>query len=113
GIALMRHGGRTAATASAKLRHFADFSLHHQTDVACNLAQRSAENGARTHQSCQPIAVGVPGRIRPWEIQFGGQRPGDLWTFLSKCSESARSSAKLKKQGVGECFGQLFFAATD
>ena len=62
-IALVRQRRGAAAAGRARLERLADFGLHHQRDVARDLAAGAGQDAEAGGDLGQPVAVGVPGRV--------------------------------------------------
>ena len=60
----MRHGGRAAAAFAGRLERFGDIGLHHQLDVAGDLAAGAREDGEHGSRLRNAVAMGVPWRVR-------------------------------------------------
>ena len=63
-IALMRHGARAAALTAAPFNELADFALHHQDQIICELAGTGSKHGKCSGQRAWHAAIGVPGQYR-------------------------------------------------
>ena len=70
GIALVRHGGRAAAAFAGRLESFADIGLHHQRDVARDLAAGAGKDREHRGGLRDAVAMGVPGRIRQRQLKL-------------------------------------------
>ena len=97
-IALVRHGGRAAAAFARGFEGFADIGLHHQRDVARDLAAGAGEDGE--HGGCfgDAVAVGVPGRIGQRQIEFARKPFRDRQSLVAERRERAGRAAELQRQ---------------
>ena len=64
GVALVRHGRRAAAAFARGLEGLGDVGLHHQLDVAGDLAAGPGNDGEHGGRVRDAVAMGVPGRLR-------------------------------------------------
>ena len=62
-IALVRHGGGAAAAFARRLKSFGDIGLHHQRNVARDLAATAGEDREHGSGFGDAVAMGVPGRL--------------------------------------------------
>ena len=98
GIALVRQVDGFAAVRARRLVRFADLGLHQQRDVARDLAAGAGEDRERGGDLGEPVAVGVPGRVRRRQVEQRGQPVGDREAVLAERRQRAGGAAELQRQ---------------
>ena len=76
--------------------------LHEQAHIAGDLAEGAGLYTAGTHQGREPVAMGVPGRIRTQEAEFLGKRLSDLQPATAQSSQGTAGASELQNQSFGE-----------
>ena len=97
-IALVRHGGGAAAAFARGFEGFADVGLHHQRDVARDLAAGAGEDGEHGGRFRDAVAVGVPGRVGQRQLEFLRQPFRDRQSLVAEGGERAGRAAELQRQ---------------
>ena len=97
-IALVRHGGGAAAAFAGWFERFADIGLHHQRNVARDLAAGAGDDGEHRGRFRDAVAVGVPGRVGQRQLELLRQSFRDLQSLVAEGGERAGGAAELQRQ---------------
>ena len=92
-IDLVRHGGGAAAAFAGGLEGFADIGLHHERNVARDLAAGAGDDGEYRGRLRDAVAVGVPGGVG--QRQLAGariERPGLHDAFVAIAGDAAAAA---------------------
>ena len=98
GIALVRHGRRSAASGRGRLERLRHLGLHQQRNIAGDLAAGAGEDRECRGDLGQPVAVAVPGRLRKRQIEQCGEPLRDLEPAVAERGERAGRAAELQHQ---------------
>ena len=98
GIALVRHGGGTAAAVDRWFEEFADFGLHVERDVAGDLAERASAEAESCGDFGYAIAMAVPRKLRQGKLQLFGKICRDIETARAESRHRADCAAELKDE---------------
>jgi hypothetical protein len=109
----MRHGRRTAATLASRLGNFRNFSLHQQTNVACQFAQGPRQDSTGADQSRQAVTMGMPWRVGTGQSKLMRQAASYIESILSKRCERSDSTTELHHESIGEGLSQSRPAAVN
>ena len=97
-IALVRHGRRAAAAGRGGLERLRHVGLHQQRDVAGDLAAGAGQDGKGRCELGEPVAMGVPGRVRQRQVEQRGEPLGDRDAAVAQRRERAGGAAELQHQ---------------
>ena len=97
-IALVRHGGGAAAAFARGFERFANVGLHHQRNVARDLAAGAGDDGENRGRFRDAVTVGVPGRIGQGQLEHLGQLFRDLPSLVAEGGERTGRTAELQRQ---------------
>ena len=97
-VALVRHGGGAAAAFARGLKGLADVGLHHQLDVAGDLAAGPGDDGEHGGRVRDAVAMGVPGRVRQRQLEFLRQPFRDRPSLVAERGERAGGAAELQRK---------------
>jgi hypothetical protein len=93
-VALVRHGGRTAAALARGLKCFGYVGLHHERDVARDLATGAGNDYEDRSRFSDPVAVCVPWRLLGQrQIEFQCQLFGNSQPRVAERSQSNAETA--------------------
>ena len=111
GIALVRHGGRSAAAFATRFGSLAHFALHQQRDVERHLSQACRVDAKCSHQRGEPVAMAVPGRVRTRQAELRRQRLADRDAAVAERGQGSAGAAELQVQRFVEAAGDARPAA--
>ena len=93
-VALVRHGRGAAAAFARGLEGFADIGLHHQRDVARDLAAGAGEDRKHRRRFRDAVAMGVPGRFGQRQLELARQR---FATRQAPCRRARRACRRRRR----------------
>src|SRR5262249_53280216 len=94
-VALMRHRRRTATAGTRRFEYFADLGLHHQGDIARDLAAGADKYAEASCDTGNAVAFGVPGGLEA-QRKLLGELFGDTRSFWPGCRKGSGGAPELQ-----------------